>query len=496
MEWLFLLCIWFVLCIGSWANAQEPTAASSAFTSQDPVVLESLRLVNSGEFKAAEVLLTHNDAAADPDATRARLETLEIIRRMRIEYSLDAQGLLGRVRQTIPDASEQEVELWAKESLARFKVIDGKRFFTRREPQNIFLFSRDAIDRRTAAGNSPPPTAWQLKDHLAKIVSEAERSDSPEVLPVKHRFSHAITIRGNHPKIKVGSVVRVWMPFAQEYRQQREVKLIHASPEPKMMAPSGVEGNPVTSGAQRTVYFEHVVVDRTKPLIFQQVFEYNSYAYYPKLDPVRALPLPSDWNQAYLNERLPHIDFTPEIRNEVNAIIGSETNPMIRAQKIFHWVSTNIPWTAEDEYSIIPSFTLRAFNSRRGDCGVQNTLFVTMCRIAGIPARWQSGFETMPGQWGNHDWAEIYIAPWGWLPVDASYGIQKSEDPRIEYFYFGHQDSYRLIVNLDWGRELYPPKQSLRSEPADLQRGEVEVDGQNLYFDEWVTRTVVNHRSP
>ena len=84
-----------------------------------------------------------------------------------------------------------------------------------------------------------------------------------------------------------------------------------------------------------------------------------------------------------------------------------------------------------------------------------------------------------------HDWAEIYIAPWGWLPVDASYGVQKSDDPRIADFYCGHQDSYRMIVNLDWGREFIPPTRSLRSEPADLQRGEVEVDGQNLYFDQW-----------
>jgi hypothetical protein len=25
----------------------------------------------------------------------------------------------------------------------------------------------------------------------------------------------------------------------------------------------------------------------------------------------------------------------------------------------------------------------------------------------------------------------------------------------------------------------------MRSEPADFQRGEVEIDGRNLYFDEW-----------
>ena len=63
--------------------------------------------------------------------------------------------------------------------------------------------------------------------------------------------------------------------------------------------------------------------------------------------------------------------------------------------------------------------------------------------------------------------------------------MQPSEDPRIADFYCGHQDSYRLIVNLDWGRDFVPPKKSIRSEPADFQVGEVEVDGKNLYFNEW-----------
>jgi hypothetical protein len=69
--------------------------------------------------------------------------------------------------------------------------------------------------------------------------------------------------------------------------------------------------------------------------------------------------------------------------------------------------------------------------------------------------------------------------------------VQDAKDPRIADFYCGHQDSYRWIVNLDWGRELFPPKQSLRSEPADFQRGEVEVDGRNLYFNEWESDTDV-----
>ena len=46
-------------------------------------------------------------------------------------------------------------------------------------------------------------------------------------------------------------------------------------------------------------------------------------------------------------------------------------------------------------------------------------------------------------------------------------------------------DPYRLIVNLDYGQPLEPPKTSFRSEPTDFQRGEIEIDGHNLYFDEW-----------
>src|SRR5204862_7534420 len=102
-----------------------------------------------------------------------------------------------------------------------------------------------------------------------------------------------------------------------------------------------------------------------------------------------------------------------------------------------------------------------------------------MRRAAGLPALRQSGWENKPVGWNMHDWAEFYVEPWGWLPADASYGLQKSDDPRVREFYLGHQDSYRMIVNRDYGYPLVPEKKSLRSERADLQRGEVEIDGRN-----------------
>ena len=86
-----------------------------------------------------------------------------------------------------------------------------------------------------------------------------------------------------------------------------------------------------------------------------------------------------------------------------------------------------------------------------------------------------------------HDWAEFYVAPFGWLPADPTYGAELKDhaDPAIRDFYFGHQDSYRMIVNTDYGTPLIPPKHSLRSEPLDFQRGEVEIDGRNVYFGDW-----------
>ena len=473
-------------------SLSEPNAASLAFRSKDPVVLQASELVKSGKFKDAEDILCANTNQVTSEAFRARSETMEIIRRTRLEYSLDTEGLLAKVRKSVPDATIKEVERWSRQSRARYRIIDGQKFFFRREPQNIFIFSEAAKKRRAQAGNAPAKPKWQLTDHLQAIVDEAERTGSIEVQPVHHRVTHTLTIPSNTPGVKVGSLVRAWLPYPQEYRQQRDVKLISASPEPRLIAPTGVEGNPVAGGAQRTVYFEQQVLDPAKPVEFKLVFDYTSFAYYPKIDEAVVLPLPSEWNGACLGERPPHIVFTPEIRKEVARIVGKETNPLAKARKIFRWVSANVPWCAEDEYCTIPSFAIKGFTARRGDCGVQNTVFIAMCRIAGVPARWQSGFETRPGEnWGMHDWAEIYVAPWGWLPADASYGVKKSNDPRIADFYCGHQDSYRLIVNLDWGCELFPPKQSLRSEPADFQRGEVEVDGRNLYFDQWETKTEV-----
>ena len=53
------------------------------------------------------------------------------------------------------------------------------------------------------------------------------------------------------------------------------------------------------------------------------------------------------------------------------------------------------------------------------------------------------------------------------------------------WFFVGGLDSWRLVVNQDYGMPLYPAKTYPRSETVDFQRGEVEWNGGNLYFPQW-----------
>jgi hypothetical protein len=461
------------------SSTTEPTAASMAWTSNDPKVVQARQWVKDGKFAEAEKLLNEPDPTADATAREARLETLEVIKRIRWDYRFSAQDVVDAMKDQAPNVTLDRVEQWRKQGQVQYRMIDGKISYFRREPANIFRFCGEAKSLRGEEPKRGEPDGWTLIKHLQHIVEAAENSNSPYVLPVTHTLKFTLSVPADAEGMKPGALVRVWLPYPQEYgHRQYNVKLLSSSPGQPRIAPNGTP--------QRTAYFEQRVGKELTPLVFEQVVQFTSAAYYPNLDPAKALPLPTDYHDGNLGERLPHIKFTPELKKTVNEIVGSETNPLIKAQKIYYWICANVSYYAEEEYCTIPSFSEAAFTHRKGDCGVQSTLFITMARAAGIPARWQSGWETKPVGWDFHDWGEFYVAPWGWLPVDQSYGRQTaSEEPKVRDFYIGHQDSYRMIVNTDWGAPLVPPKHSMRSEPADFQRGEVEIDGKNLYFDQW-----------
>ncbi len=510
--------------IGSALASEEDTSASGAaalWTSDHPVIVQVRELLDQGQFQEAVALLS-DEARFSSDAERIiRDESLETIRRIRREFDQTEAELVEAVRKMIDDFSAEDLRRLVAEGGVTYRVIDGEVCYFRREPGVMLRFS-DEIKRRKAEweakrqaeGADAENTSSQpldedrsnftLNNHLADVthagVDVALSGGSPIVLPHRFEVRYTFTVKPspdqNNPGLmKAGSKLRVWLPFPQAYRQQRDVELVSATidgkPYEPYIAPNATNHDgpgPIGGSLHRTTYYEFTVEDPAKPITFEQVFAYTTAGHYPVIGEHNTRELTDDERSDFahhLAERPPHLVFSDEVTSLTKQVVGDETNPYLKAKAIFDWWDANIRWLPEFEYGTIPSFTNLCLQRKRGDCGVQAVTMMAMMRSAGIPARWQSGFTSTPGSENLHDWAEIYLPPHGWVVADPSYGYRKSDDPLVRNFYFGHMDVYRIIVNLDYGQPLDPPKQSLRSEPADFQRGEVECDGVNLYFDDW-----------
>ncbi|MEQ8849302.1 transglutaminase domain-containing protein [Botrimarina sp.] len=445
----------------------------------DDSVVDSL--IKNGQYAQAEALLRSRITDPDAPVVGGPARRLEVLRRTRRDFPLTATQVLEDIRDSLPDAMADDIRAWTASGDLQHRTIDGQPRYFRRAASNLFRLNTEAKRRRDAhraAAGKPPEKKFDLVGLAERVLQAAGDEGQPLVMPVRHRVTYTLSVKPSCQSLRPGAVVRAWLPFPQAYRQQGEVRLLGSRPEPTVIAPNG--------SPHRTVYYE-LVLDNGEAPSFRLEFEFVTKAYCPNLNAGRVGPYDtgSDEYRRFTAEREPHIVFTPEVRRLVKEIVGDETNPLEKARLIFHWVSANLPWVGEMEYSIIPSLSAKGIATRCGDCGVQGMTFITLCRAAGVPARWQSGFGTKPGEEGMHDWSEFYVEPWGWLPADASYGVLESKDPRVRDFFCGRMDPYRLIVNLDYARPLVPEKTSFRSEPNDFQRGEVEIGGANLYFDDW-----------
>jgi hypothetical protein len=111
----------------------------------------------------------------------------------------------------------------------------------------------------------------------------------------------------------------------------------------------------------------------------------------------------------------PWIEITPEIEETAAEIVRDETNPYFQARRIFHWVVDNMSYEYPDTSQ---RGVAKSFPKRKGDCGEYAWAFCALCRSVGIPAR------AITCRWiqieGGHAWAEFWLPPYGWIPVDPS----------------------------------------------------------------------------
>jgi len=156
--------------------------------------------------------------------------------------------------------------------------------------------------------------------------------------------------------------------------------------------------------------------------------------------------------------------------------VQGKTTPMEKARAMYDYVfdtmrydKTGTGWGRGDSEW--------ACDSKRGNCTDFHSVFISLARSQGIPARFEIGFPLPAAKHsgeiaGYHCWAEFYDAQFGWVPVDIS---EAWKDKAKKDYFFGDHDVNRVQFSL--GRDIMlSPKQA--GEPRNyFVYPYVEVDG-------------------
>ena len=137
--------------------------------------------------------------------------------------------------------------------------------------------------------------------------------------------------------------------------------------------------------------------------------------------------------------------------------------------------------------------TLRACLLGKGNCTDFHSLFISMGRSLGIPARFVIG-ASIPQEPageipGYHCWAEFYSPEYGWVPVDAS---EAWKHPPQRDDYFGTQDPNKLLISAGRNIHLVPaqagPPVNIFVYPY-VELDGIPFDGVTTRFEFWSRNT-------
>lgn len=435
---------------------------------------------SNGEFTRAEELINQEIKSSHGDSLLvSNLQyKKELMDRLRIEFSLSKENVRQQLAKYYSVVTDSMLIAWEQSGNLEMRVLDGEKKYFNRAVGNLFRINKqakavkDSVDGRRTGGVE----RFKLR-YLSTFFCDEKELDpgcfDERVLTI----DYAIVLKAN--AVPDGEKVSCWMPFPRLNSERlKKIELLSVSEPNYVLAPEEI--------LQRSIYMEKKAI-KDSVTVFRISYRIAVSGQWCNANAgdIKSYDTESDLYQEYTKECLPHIVFSDSVKNLARRIVGNETNPVEQVRLLYYWFDKNIPWAGALEYSVMECIPEYVLKNRRGDCGMQTFLFLSMARSLGIPCKWQSGWYLLPEEKNLHDWCEVYYNGIGWVPVDVSFKLIDSPSKKIREFYMNGLDSYRLIINDDIGQTFYPVKKYPRSEPYDFQRGELEWNGGNLYFDKW-----------
>jgi hypothetical protein len=256
-------------------------------------------------------------------------------------------------------------------------------------------------------------------------------------------FHYGFTVQA----VPTGEHVRIWFPAAHSDNFQ-DIRVISAKGDlPLKKTRDPRFGN--------EIYFAETGKSKSGDLHFEVVYDVVRREHLtiglnrPRLQDVS---LDKKASQLFLGpDKLVPVTGKPaELAGEVTAGKNSELE---KARAIYDYVFANMKydksgtgWGHGD--------VLYACDAKKGNCTDFHSLFISMARSQGIPARFEIGFplpaDKNSGEIpGYHCWAEFFNPQYGWTPVDIS---EAWKHPEKKDFFFGAHDANRVQFTV--GRDL------------------------------------------
>ena len=404
----------------------------------------------------------------------ALLAQREMMCRMPAEYPYTEAQAVARMQSLVRDFTPEEFRALDQAGRVDWRFVEGEKHYQARFAETLLDTDPSYGARRLAPepdGSAARARRRAVHQKMVETGSASARITVEAGIGMTDAaFDKALAKAKAEGRNTVH--VRAWLPLAAACDAQSGIVVDQVSETPAHIAPE--------DAPQRTVFWEADLAENRR---FTLRYSYTQTARYA--DPLSFVPDPvqPDFDTA---EEAPHIVFTPYLRALAAQLTQGVTSPAEKAKRIYDYITLNVHYHYQPAYFVLEDIPTRCAADRRGDCGIMALTFITLCRIAGIPARWQSGLSVGPGKCGCHDWAMFYIAPKGWMYADCSYGgsMARAGEEELRRHYFGNLDPGRMVANRAFEAPFDPPMTGFRADPYDNQTGEMEADGVGLYRDQ------------
>ncbi len=108
----------------------------------------------------------------------------------------------------------------------------------------------------------------------------------------------------------------------------------------------------------------------------------------------------------------------PKIQEIAQSVEGQTEDEIVK--KIYNYIADNMKYTVHGRSDW---GAVKALQQKKGDCSEYADLFVAICRAKNIPARVATGYTMQyDAVSSKHNWVEVYLKDFGWVPFDPSWG--------------------------------------------------------------------------